>query len=61
MRPNNSLYSTDSLLSNWADCVDTILDLIGKRYVCTKAGEGTVTCCEKEMTSQEPRPLPSSD
>jgi len=34
---------------------------VGKRYVCTKTGEGTVTCCEKEMTPQEPRPLPSSD
>jgi desulfoferrodoxin-like iron-binding protein len=43
---------------------------LGKRYRCsvcgteilvTKAGEGTATCCEKEMEVQEPKPLPSSD
>lgn len=43
---------------------------LGKRYwceecntevLCTKAGEGTLVCCEKEMKVQEPRPLPSSD
>ena len=43
---------------------------LGKRYrceecgtevLCTKAGEGTPVCCDKEMKIQEPRPLPSSD
>ncbi|MDI6776807.1 MAG: desulfoferrodoxin [Syntrophales bacterium] len=43
---------------------------LGKRYkcsvcgtevLCTKAGEGAVICCDKEMEVQEPRPLPSSD
>jgi hypothetical protein len=43
---------------------------LGKRFVCeicksevliTKAGEGNLECCDKEMTMQQPRPLPSSD
>lgn len=43
---------------------------LGKRYrcsvcgtevLCTKAGEGTITCDDKPMQVQEPRPLPSSD
>jgi desulfoferrodoxin-like iron-binding protein len=43
---------------------------LGKRYrcskcgteiLCTKAGEGTPTCCGQEMQVQEPRPIPSSD
>jgi len=43
---------------------------LGKRYrcqkcgteiLCTKAGDGAVTCCDQEMELQEPRPLPSSD
>lgn len=43
---------------------------LGKRYKCevcgtealsTKAGEGTLTCCDKEMTVQEPKTIPSSD
>ncbi|MFC2018640.1 MAG: hypothetical protein ABH839_00360 [Chloroflexota bacterium] len=43
---------------------------LGKRYrcnvcgseaLCTKAGEGTVSCCGQEMESQEPKPLASSD
>ena len=43
---------------------------LGKRYLCeicntevlcTKAGEGNPSCCDKEMQIQEPRPLPSSD
>jgi desulfoferrodoxin-like iron-binding protein len=43
---------------------------LGKRYrcsvcgteiLCTKAGEGTAVCCDKEMEAQEPKPLPSSD
>ena len=46
---------------------------LGKRYrcevcgteaLCTKAGEGTigtVSCHDKEMQVQEPRPIPSSD
>jgi hypothetical protein len=43
---------------------------LGKRYrceickteiLCTKAGEGTPVCCEKEMKLQDPKRLPSSD
>lgn len=43
---------------------------LGKRYrcetcgtetLCTKAGEGNLECCEKEMIIQEPKPIPSSD
>ncbi|MBI4233980.1 MAG: hypothetical protein HY686_06010 [Chloroflexi bacterium] len=43
---------------------------LGRRYqcevcnsivLCTKAGDGTVMCCEKEMVVQQPRKLPSSD
>lgn len=43
---------------------------LGKRYrcevcgtsiLCMKASEGTPTCCDKEMQSQDPKPLPSSD
>jgi len=33
----------------------------GTEVLCTKAGEGTVLCCSKEMELQQPRPLPSSD
>jgi len=43
---------------------------LGKRYhctkcdtevLCTKAGEGVVTCCGQEMEVQQPRQIPSSD
>ncbi|MBI4337804.1 MAG: hypothetical protein HY683_08275 [Chloroflexi bacterium] len=43
---------------------------LGRRYqcevcntlvLCTKAGDGTLTCCGQEMTVQQPRKLPSSD
>jgi len=43
---------------------------LGKRYrcpvcgmevLCTKAGDGAVTCHDQEMQVQEPRPIPSSD
>lgn len=46
------------------------MNQLGKRYkcqtcgtevLCTKAGEGAIYCCDKEMETQEPRPLPSSD
>jgi len=46
------------------------MNQLGKRYkcqtcttevLCTKAGEGTVECCDKPMNVQEPRPIPSSD
>ncbi len=33
----------------------------GTEVLCTKGGEGAVTCCGQEMQVQEPRPLPSSD
>ena len=43
---------------------------LGKRYqcetcgmvaLCTKAGDGPVQCCDKEMALQDARRLPSSD
>ncbi len=43
---------------------------LGKRYSCqvcgtevlsVKAGEGVVTCCDKEVEVKQPRELPSSD
>ncbi len=43
---------------------------LGKRHHCeecgtevlvTKASEGTMVCCGKEMKLKEPKPLPSSD
>ena len=43
---------------------------LGKRYhceecnteiLCTKAGGDNPECCGKEMSLQEPKPLPSSD
>jgi len=46
------------------------MNKLGKRYrctvcgievLCTKAGEGKLTCCGKEMEVQEPKPIPSSD
>jgi|WetSurMetagenome_2_1015567.scaffolds.fasta_scaffold32524_4 hypothetical protein len=49
---------------------EAIMSQLGKRYkcevcgteiLCTKAGEGKLECCEKEMKVQEPKPLPSSD
>lgn len=33
----------------------------GTEVLCTKAGEGSVVCCDQEMEVQEPRALPSSD
>ncbi|MFC1872587.1 hypothetical protein ACFLYV_02575 [Chloroflexota bacterium] len=46
------------------------MNSLGKRYscevcgtvgLCTKAGNGMVVCCGKEMQLQEPRAIPSSD
>ncbi len=43
---------------------------LGKRYrcskcgsevLCTKTGEGVITCCGQQMEAQEPRQVPSSD
>lgn len=33
----------------------------GTEVMCTKAGQGAVTCCDKEMEIQVPKALPSSD
>lgn len=33
----------------------------GTEVLCTKAGEGTVSCCGKDMGIQQPKALPSSD
>jgi len=38
-----------------------VCEVCGTQVLCTKSGEGTVVCCNKEMTLQQPRPLPSSD
>jgi len=47
-----------------------VANQLGKRYrcqkcgteaLCTKAGDGQVTCCGQEMEVQEARPIPSSD
>ena len=43
---------------------------MGKRFkcevcntevLCTKSGEGSIMCCDKEMELQKPKALPSSD
>ncbi len=43
---------------------------LGKRYrcqkcgteaLCTKAGDGKLTCCGQDMQVQEAKPIPSSD
>lgn len=36
-------------------------EVCGTNVLCTKAGEGTPVCCDKEMLTQDPKPLPSSD
>ncbi len=33
----------------------------GTMVLCTKAGEGGVECCSKDMVVQQPKKLPSSD
>ncbi len=33
----------------------------GTEILCTRAGEGVVTCDNKEMSLQQPKALPSSD
>jgi len=33
----------------------------GTEVLCTKAGDGVVSCCEQEMTVQAPKKLDSSD
>ncbi len=33
----------------------------GMEVLCTKAGQGTANCHDKDMEVQEPRPIPSSD
>jgi desulfoferrodoxin-like iron-binding protein len=33
----------------------------GTTVLCTKAGDGNLVCCAKEMVMQQPRKLPSSD
>ena len=38
-----------------------VCEVCGTQVLCTKSGEGAVICCDKEMTLQQPRPLPSSD
>ena len=33
----------------------------GTQVLCTKRGDGGVTCCGKPMELQQPKPLPSAD
>ena len=49
---------------------DSVMNQLGKRFkcqacgtevLCTKAGEGSIICCSKEMELQEAKPLPYSD
>ncbi len=36
-------------------------DVCGTQVLCTKAGDGAITCHEQEMKVQTPKPLPSAD
>ncbi|MBI4284903.1 MAG: desulforedoxin [Chloroflexi bacterium] len=36
-------------------------EICGTEALCTRAGEGMPSCCDKPMVIQEPKPLPSSD
>jgi len=36
-------------------------EVCGTEILCTKAGVGKVECCGKEVETQEPKALPSSD
>ena len=47
-----------------------VANQLGKRFfcevcdtevLCTKAGQGAVQCCGKDMVLREPKPLPSAD
>lgn len=38
-----------------------ICEECGTSVLCTKAGQGAPSCCDKEMQTQDPKPLPSSD
>lgn len=38
-----------------------LCETCGTQVLCTKAGEGTIQCCGKDMELQTPKPLPSSD
>jgi len=36
-------------------------EVCGTEVLCNKAGQGSVSCCEREMAIKEAKPLPSSD
>ncbi|MBN2401461.1 MAG: hypothetical protein JXN64_03590 [Spirochaetes bacterium] len=36
-------------------------EVCGTEVLCSKAGQGTLSCCNQEMKVQEPKPIPSSD
>ncbi len=71
--PVEGMERSVAVISQWSRRGNRRLEAIsqlGKRYrcsvcgteiLCTKAGEGTVACCGKEMEVQESKPLPSSD
>ncbi len=33
----------------------------GAEVLCTRPGSGQFQCCDKDMTEQKPKPLPSAD
>lgn len=36
-------------------------DVCGTMVLCTKTGEGSIYCCDKEMAGVQAKKLPSSD
>ncbi|MBI3967540.1 MAG: hypothetical protein HY329_18035 [Chloroflexi bacterium] len=38
-----------------------VCNTCGTEVLCTKAGEGSLTCCEAAMELKQPKPLPSAD
>lgn len=38
-----------------------VCEVCGTEVLCTKAGEGSIYCCGKEMQIKQAKPLPSSD
>ena len=38
-----------------------VCEVCGTETLCTKAGTGSVTCCDKEMQLKEAKPLASAD
>jgi hypothetical protein len=65
-----STHGTQKIVGFILEGGDTMANSLGKRYscsvcksevLCTKAGTGEITCCEKPMQTQEAKAIPSSD